>query len=328
MKKLLVGCLAFVVGLPLLLVVIVLVFAAFNGRTGAETDFSGSRALAERPAPLTEPRTLRIVTFNIADAYGFTTNRPERMRAIGALLTELDPDIVGFQEAFIKADREFLLDALSESRLRYSARYPCATVGNGLLTLSAFPIEEAYFHRYEQSGEWYKLWEGDWWAGKGVGLARIRLPEGGLVDFYNTHAQAGRSHPTHYLEVRTSQMEGLADFINATKTGTGPAFLVGDFNTTPGRADFETAVAQAHLERIMKVDSRIDHLMAVANDHYRFEVLETQSITGAVAGSKADIFLSRPPSLGEMRGLYFGPGETTTLSDHNGYITTVRIVPR
>jgi sphingomyelin phosphodiesterase 2 len=328
MKKIKLGCLALGLGTPLLLLLIILGFAAFNGRTGAETDFSQSVALAQPPPPLAEPRTLRLVTFNIACAYGFTTNRPERLRAIAEIITGLDPDIVGFQEAFIAADREILLDALQGSRLRHHVRYPSATTGNGLFTVSAWPIEEAYFHRFDQSGPWYRIWEGDWWAGKGVGLARIRLPEGTLVDFYNTHAQAGRRHPTRYLEVRTSQMEGLAQFVNATKNGAGPAFVVGDFNTVPGRADFEAAVQGAHLERIMTIDSGIDHLLAVSDGVYHFETLETLAIEGEVMGSKGNLFLSRAPTFREMRRLYFGPGEMTRLSDHEGFLSEVRVIPR
>lgn len=327
MKLMLMGCGALTLGPPLVLFLIVLAFAAFNGRTGAPTGFSQSAASGQPPMPLTEPLTLRLVTFNIADAYGFTTNRPERMRAIGALITELDPDIVGFQEAFIAADREILLEALGESRLRYHVRYPSGTVGNGLLTVSAFPIEEAHFHRFERSGPWYKLWEGDWWAGKGVGLARVRLPGGAMVDFYNTHAQAGRRHPTRYLEVRTSQMEGLAQFVNATQSGTAPAFVVGDFNTVPGRADFEAAVRGAQLKRIMTIDSGIDHLLAVDDGAHHVETLETHIVQGEVMGSKGNLFLSRAPTLREMRRLYFGPGEMTALSDHDGFLSVVRVSP-
>jgi sphingomyelin phosphodiesterase 2 len=327
MKRFMIGCCALLLGPPILIAGIILGFAACNGRTAADTAFETSPALAQPPPRLAQARTLRIVTFNIADAYGFTTNRPERMRGIAATLTELDPDIVGFQEAFVAADREILLDALSGSRLRYAVHYPCATTGNGLFTVSAWPIEEAYFHRFAENASWYRIWEGDWWAGKGVGLARIRLPEGTLVDFYNTHAQAGRGHPTRYIEVRTSQMEGLAGFVNATRTRTGPAFVVGDFNTGPGRADFETALQNAQLERVMTMDSGIDHILAASDPGYRFETLETSTITGEVMGSKGNLFLSRAPRLGEMKRLYFGPGELTRLSDHDGYLSVIRVAP-
>ncbi len=328
LKRAALGCSVLIFLPPLLLVLLVCVLALFNGRVGAPTDYSKSQYLAESPPPLEEPKTVRIITYNIASAYGFTTNRPERMRAIAGVLTELDPDIVGFQEAFVKKDRALLLDELSGSRLQHFVRFPSGTVGNGLLIASAWPIVEHYFHRFEQSNPWYKLWEGDWWAGKGVGLARIELPGGGVIDFYNTHAQAGRRHPTGYREVRTAQMQGLSRFVAETATGSGPAFVVGDFNTKPDRDDLQLAINKLDLERVMRIDSGIDHIFAVSNPRYRFEVLDTQVIKGKVQGSKGHVFLARPPTLQEARSIYFGPGEMTILSDHSGFMSTVRIVPQ
>ncbi|MFP4499394.1 MAG: endonuclease/exonuclease/phosphatase family protein [Candidatus Hydrogenedentota bacterium] len=327
-KRMVLGCGVLVLLAPLLFVLTACVLALFNGRVGAPTDYSASRLLEEPPPSLSEPLTLKIVTYNIASAYGFTTNRPERMRAIADVLTKLDPDIVGFQEAFVKNDRALLLDELSGSRLQHFVQFPSGTVGNGLLIASAWPIVEHYFHRFEQSNPWYKLWEGDWWAGKGVGLARIELPGGAVVDVYNTHAQAGRRHPTGYREVRTSQMQGLSRFVAETATGSGPAFVVGDFNTKPDRDDLQLAINRLNLERVMSIDSGIDHIFAVSNPQYRFEVLDTQVIKGKVQGSKGHVFLARPPTLKEARSIYFGPGEMTILSDHSGFMSTVRIVPQ
>lgn len=310
---------------PLLVVGIA---ALFNGRTGAVTNYAESGMLAHKPPALAEPMTLKVVTFNIADAYLFTTNRPERMRALAEKLTELGVDIAGIQESFVAEDRHLLFDALASSRLKYHMIYPAATVGNGLLILSAWPIEEAYFHRYSTSNPWYRIWEGDWWAGKGVGLARIVLPNGSCIDFYDTHAQAGRANATGYLEVRTQQMTEMARFINDSRTGTGPAFVVGDFNTLLERDDLKTAIAEARLQRVMSIPSRIDHIFAVQDPKYEFETLETKEIFGDVQGSAADIFLSRAPSPAELWRMKYGKPETTHLSDHPGYISTIRVSPR
>ncbi len=318
------SCLLLAVLSPALLVCMV---APFNGRTEAETDFSGSRLLADPPPPIAETVTLKVVTYNIANARGFTTNRVERIRGVAQKLKELDPDIVGLQEAFVKKDRELLYAELADSRLQYHVRYPCATVGNGLLTLSAYPIEESYFHRYADNNPWYRFWEGDWWAGKGVGLARVRLPGGACVDFYNTHAQAGRRRPTLYLEVRIKQMAALAEFMNATRTGSGPAIVLGDFNTLTEREDMLTAIRGADLVRTMTIDSLIDHIFVARNPRYRFEAEETLSISGTVLGAHKGIFLGRAPTPREIYAMFYGkPGETA-LSDHSGYLTRLRITP-
>ena len=321
------GCGAFLL-LPLALIVLIIITAlVINPRTGAKTDFQSSPLLATPPPVLSEEATLKIVTFNIACAYLFTSNRAERMREIGRVLTELDPDIVGIQESFVAKDRAILLEALVTSRLRYHADYPAGTVGNGLLTLSAYPIVEHYFHRFQHNNPWYKLHQGDWWAGKGVGLARVALPDGAVMDFYNTHAQAGRRDEANQ-QVRHHQMGELATFMNESRTGSGPAFIVGDFNTRMGRPDMERAMSEAGLKNVLDMDSGIDFILAAKNDRYRFETLDTMTITGETQGSTGAIFLSRAPTPREFWRILFGPGEMTALSDHTGFMATVRIHPR
>ena len=59
-------------------------------------------ALSKLSQGLIKPVTLKIVTFNIHDIYFVSTDRTERMRAIANKLSGLDPDIVGFQESFIR----------------------------------------------------------------------------------------------------------------------------------------------------------------------------------------------------------------------------------
>lgn len=306
----------------------VILFSALviNPRTSAATDYGTSPCLASPPPALAAPLTLKIATFNIADGYLFSTNRRERMEAIGALLTELDPDLVGIQESFIAADREVLLEALKGSRLQYHADYPAATVGNGLLTLSAYPIVESYFHRYRACNAWYKLHQGDWWAGKGVGLARIELPGGGHVDFYNTHAQAGRRDEAN-LKVKYAQMGELAAFINQSRSGTAPVFVVGDFNTKLGRADLQHAMDEANLVPAVNMDTGIDLILAASEPRYKTAVLDTRPIEGTTQGDCCAIFLSRAPGLRELWKMHFGPGECTPLSDHRGYLSTVTVEP-
>lgn len=311
--------------LLLLLLAVIAFYAIFiNPRVHAATDYKSSRYLATPPPPLEQPLILKIVTFNIADGYLFSTNRRERMQAIGALLTALDPDIVGIQESFVASDREVLLDALKGSRLLYHADYPAATVGNGLLTLSAYPIVESYFHRYRASNSWYKLHQGDWWAGKGVGLARIELPGGAQLDFYNTHAQAGRRDDAN-LQVKYEQMGELAAFINQSRSGTAPTFVVGDFNTKIGRADLQHAIDEAKLVPMVSMDTGIDLILTVDDPHYHTQIRETLPIEGVTQGSNAAVFLSRAPGLRELWNMHFGEGQETPLSDHRGYLSAITV---
>ncbi len=274
-----------------------------NGRVGVETDFRQSSFLAAKPEPLSDVLTVKAVTFNIQDLWIVGRNRPERMRHIARVLTDLDPDIVGFQEAFIKEDRAELLQALDSSRLIHHHYYPSGLGGSGLLICSVWPIREVFFHRFSVSGPARRLWEGDYWAGKGVALARIET-HAGMLDFYNTHAQAGYGRAS-YRELRRVQMTELAAFINQSRTGTSPVFLVGDMNCGVGKVDYETVVEQAGLKRAMALDTRIDHIFVTDDKHHTHEILETVPIKERVTEGAS----------------------TFNLSDHIGYMSTIRLVP-
>ena len=278
--------------------------ALFNGRGGADADplpGAGTEVPAFAPG---QPLELRVVTFNIQDLPVVARDHAARMRAIAGALSDLDPDLVGFQEAFVPRHRALLQECLTSSRLRYFRYYPSATVGSGLLVASAHPITGVRFLRFSRSNPWWKLWEGDWWAGKGAALARIALPGGTQIDFYNTHAQADYGNP-RYAAIRLSQMRELASFIDGTRRGTVPALLVGDLNSRPADEEFRALIDLAGLERAMTIDSGIDHILLARSAAYRLTVLETRPITARIAVG----------------------GRQTGLSDHAGYFSRIRISP-
>lgn len=304
MKKLLLVCLLSAL-VPVLLFGYLYVNTFANGWTGVPTDFSPSALLKEKPPAWKEPATLKLVTFNIQDLLVVAKDHEDRMMAIARKLSTLDPDIVGFQEAFIGEHRELLIGELEKyTRLRHFQYYPSGKVGSGVLTASAFPIREAWFHRYADSNPWWKVWEGDYWAGKGAGLARIELPNGALLDFFNTHAQADYGVPANTI-VRRNQMSGLAQFVNEAKMGSVPVFVVGDLNSRVGSAEFDAAVVPTKLARVMNIDSHIDHILAVNDPAYSFTVLDTQPIVERVRSN----------------------GKEFDLSDHPGFYTLVQVAP-
>ncbi len=251
--------------------------------------------------------TLKIVTFNVWDSYVFPDHR-ERMREIGRFLAELDPDLVGLQEAFVESDRELLLEQLEDSRLKYWKYYPSGMVGSGLMVISAFPIQETSFRRYSKNGKWYKPWQGDWYAGKGAARACIKLPEGsGYLDFYNTHAVAGYDGQNDlHVDDRIVQMKELAEFIESSSTEAVPAILVGDMNCKPGSIEYTTIVERAGIIRLTNIDSRIDHIFGVESSDYHFAVESTEEVSSFMTEA----------------------GENLRLSDHNCYVSTIQIESR
>lgn len=270
------------------------------------------------------PVLLKLVTFNVACGYLFTTNRPERMRAIGQLIQDADPDLVGLQEAFTRRDRGVLLQALSGSRLVHRARFPAGVIGNGLLTLSAFPIVARTFHRFRHSSPWYKIHQGDWWAGKGVGLARILLPGGQPVDFHNTHTQPDRGDDAN-VGVRHRQLQEFARFVNAHRQPGVPALVAGDFNTGIDADDLRQAMALAALAPVMTRRSDIDFLLAGDDPSCRVEAIDTAVLAGSIPGRGSALFLDRAPTPRELWRMHRGPAQATALSDHPGYLSRVAI---
>ncbi len=277
-----------------------------NLRTPSPTDLAASVLLQCPPPSLATPVTVRIATMNVWGVKYQSPYRFVRMPAIGRALARHHPDIVGFQEAFVRADRQALLAPLETAGLPYHRYFRSGLVGSGLLVVSRWPIVEAFFRRYSAGGKPQRIDHGDWWAGKGVALVRIRLPgTGGILDVFVTHAHA-RYRDDHYDAVRRSNMEELAAFVGESATGTVPAFVLGDFNVRPGESQYDLLVERARLERLMRISSRIDHILAVRTPQYHFDVLET------------DVIDERIP-LG---------ARTIRLSDHKGYLSVVRVTPR
>jgi len=284
---------------------IVLGCMAPNFRISSETDLSKSRTLVEPPTPLSEPITINVVTFNIWDIFPMGTARAGRMQAIGRKFVELKPDLIGFQEAFYEGDRSILLNQLKKAGLVYSQYFRSGFMGSGLLVVSRFPIEEVFFRRFSARGKFYKVWHGDWWAGKGIGLVRVRLPgNNGHLDFFNTHAHADYGND-EYKNVILSNLKECAVFINENSTKISPAICTGDFNSRLGSIQNKTLVQDAKLLRLMAIDSAIDHIWGQENSRCGFNVLETVPIQGTI-------------NVG---------GKARQLSDHCGFMSTIQLFP-
>lgn len=277
-------------------------------RFGHGGDYSASPFFTRPPAAWTTARTLRVVTFNIKDMYWLSSHRAERMAAIAKSLVEAKPDVVCLQEGFVAGDVGVICDALREIGLQHVVDYPSGVVGSGLWTLSRFPIREALFVRFSQNGAMFDTHGGDWWAGKGVGLARLEVAPGELLDVYNTHmiCNLGGEELRAHRAVQVREYAGFA--LSATPRNV-PALLLGDFNCGYGGADSD------HLHYVMRWEPMLqrrwgyDHVFARSpGGQYRFTSLGELALNGEV---------SIP---GE-------PGRTESLSDHTGLLAEVRIEP-
>ncbi len=290
---------------PVLIFALALLMIPGNRSVGVAGNPADSPLRYAPPPAWTAPLEIKVLTFNIQDLLVVASDHENRMRYIARKLNELDPDIAGFQEAFVEDHRAILINSLKQqTRLQHFQYYASGTMGSGVLIASAYPIEEVYFQRYTDSNPLWKLWEGDWWAGKGAGLARIALPEGRYLDFYNTHAQAGYGNP-YYDVVRTNQMSEFARFIVASHAATIPALVVGDLNCRKTDPDCQALYSGASLVPVTNMETGIDQILTMEDRAYAVEIVETIQI------NKRSVV----------------DGVEVTLTDHNGYLSTLRISP-
>jgi len=178
--------------------------------------------------------TLRIVTLNLwGIPLNLSADREHRFRAFGDVLPRLQADLVSLQEVWTENDEKFIISRAAAAGLSYAHYFRSGAFGSGLLVLSRYPIQEVLFHQFRLKGKPEKIWQGDFYAGKGIGLARVQSPAG-LLDFYNMHpiAQYASDDKDEYTAHRTAAMYEAANFINA-HSPSNPVILAGDFNITP-----------------------------------------------------------------------------------------------
>ncbi|MFY9342472.1 MAG: endonuclease/exonuclease/phosphatase family protein [Planctomycetota bacterium] len=270
-------------------------------------DYAASPAFQTPPAPWPAARTLRVVTFNIKDMYWLSDHRAERMAGIADSLAGLRPDVVCLQEGFVAGDVAVIGDALAAIGVAHAADFPSGVVGSGLWTFSRFPIRETFFHRYTRNGSPWDTVGGDWWAGKGVALARLELASGVLLDVYNTHMICNRGGPELRAH-RDVQAREFAAFVTSASPDHVPALLLGDFNCGPGGKQF------AHLDDVLRWQPMLqhrrwgyDHVYARSpGGRYGFTPLDEVVISGEV-------------------GVDAETGERVAFSDHDGLLAELRI---
>lgn len=199
---------------------------------------------------------------------------PDRKKRIAAIIDHLNTtpkpyDLVALQEVWMAEDWK-------EVREQCHSKYPhphyfhSGILGSGLAVLARWPIERVAWYRFELNGKPYRITHGDWYAGKGIGCARVRISipneSNGTVsitvDLLNTHLHAeydkrNAAYAVHQLAQlrdlvrvfeQTAAMHSLAKTISADGEFEDPDGLVacrqsedchlilacGDMNILPG----------------------------------------------------------------------------------------------
>lgn len=188
---------------------------------------------------------MKILTLNVWGA-PYAKHRTERIDAICDEVKRISPDILLFQEVYFKNNRTQLIDGLKDNWQHYHY-YPSAWVGSGLLTFSKYPIVDTAFFKFRMQGKPEDVMRGDYYAGKGIGLARIDTPHG-IVDVYNchTHAQYDPDNDNEYAVYSETNLYDASRFIDSY-SGASPVILCGDLNTRPDQIGYDIITQLGHL---------------------------------------------------------------------------------
>lgn len=213
-----------------------------------------------------DDHSVRILTLNVWGLPDRITNlakipkkeKPDRKTRIKNICNHLTEfDIVGFQEVWIKEDKETIIQAGKHVGFNYAHYFKSGFMGSGLLVLSRFPIIEQMYYPFKLNGFVYNFHHGDYMAGKGTGRVTIYHPKSNSrIHVFITHTIAQYSETDPYAAHRMCQSFELGQIVRAYAKGTRSEDLIvvlGDFNVEPHTMEHRL------LKRVAKLrDSFID----------------------------------------------------------------------
>ncbi|GAB7360831.1 hypothetical protein MBLNU230_g0817t1 [Neophaeotheca triangularis] len=211
------------------------------------------------------PTSLRVISLNCWGLKFISKLRNERLTEIGRqlALASPTPSIVGLQECWTQQDYQAIREATKDV-LPYGKFYWSGIFGGGLAILSKWPIEESSMYRYPLNGRPAAFFRGDWYVGKGVATARIRIGPAvkDVVEVFCTHLHAPyeREPNDSYICHRTAQAWEIAKLMRHAAERGHMVLGLGDFNMIP--LSLAHRLIEAHspvrdVWRILKPDSAI-----------------------------------------------------------------------
>ena len=273
-----------------------------------------------------ESLTLNVLTLNIWGIW-FSRDQNLRLRALCATFETRKEDILCLQEVWQASDRAFVVEQARKQGYIFSAYFAARGVGSGLLILSIFPIIETQFKQFDVRGRADRIYYGDYVAGKGIGLARVKTPAG-IVDVYNTHtiAQYQSDEKDEFRAHRRTQHYEISQFI-AAHTTANPVILAGDFNMRPDQPNYQLITTLANLTDCYALLHPDDAGITLASDNpyhahnldLRLDYIFVRAGTSqSISPKMAEITLKYVPYTG--RGIAY--------SDHYGVTVTLEIAPK
>ena len=181
---------------------------------------------------------ITVLTLNVWGILHISKLRRPRILEIAHQLSILHPrpQIVCLQECFVHSDFRAIADATA-AFLPHAKFFHGGPFGGGLAILSAFPFDEATMIPYALNGRPTAFWRGDWYVGKGVAAATLRIgPDvDDVIQVFNTHTHSPyESGPSDsYLCHRTAQAWQMSKLLRSATRHGHLVLATGDFNMLP-----------------------------------------------------------------------------------------------
>ncbi|KAF6206732.1 hypothetical protein GE061_017968 [Apolygus lucorum] len=175
---------------------------------------------------------LKVFTMNVWGIPYVSKDKSSRMEAIAEALKSKDYDIICLQEIWDTNDYE-LIHSKIKTRMPYKYYYYSGFLGSGLCTFSKWPIVETFYYKFPLNGYVHKIHHGDWFAGKGVALAKLKVNDK-IINVFNTHLHAQYCQENdEYLSHRLSQSYEAGQLVSLGSEGAALTLFLGDFNSKP-----------------------------------------------------------------------------------------------
>ncbi len=187
---------------------------------------------------------LRVMTVNMWGIPVVSQHIDARFDALAERLqTDATIDVVGLQEVWNDSSRVRLLAKLRDE-FPYQVDFQGEHGRSGLALISRRPfVGKPRFEGYEETGAWWKPWNGEFIGRKGVGAVKIALAGDHaarsvwvavthLHACYEEDAPLACDRTDEFAAYRGAQVKSLRRFVNHLANDE-PAIVLGDFNFTP-----------------------------------------------------------------------------------------------
>ncbi|KAF7281813.1 neutral sphingomyelinase [Rhynchophorus ferrugineus] len=240
---------------------------------------------------------LRIFTLNCWGLAVVSKDRKPRMHAIADLLASSQFDVVCLQEVWTDSDYNLIREKCKEV-LPYSHYFYSGVTGSGICIMSKHLIEETFFHQWSVNGYIHKLQHGDWWAGKGVGLCRLKVVEGAetfYVNVYSAHLHAEYNRASDdYQAHRVLQAYDTAQFILLTSGMADLVVLAGDLNTEPGDLSYRVILSMPGLTDAYMQSEDLSEEMYATCENCKNSYTPSSLVKKNILGKRIDYVMYHP----------------------------------